>query len=1122
MHGQLVAVPTYLMLFAVIASTVVSAANCTSQTNVIIGTNQMGAITTQQDSAACCAHCSSTAGCNCWTFKTADDPKTSERLQCILKNASQCTGSSQRAFRVSGMLDGPPSPPGSVVVVPPAAPVPVNGIAEWTLTIEGIDALAATENTSSPWEALNITLDLRPPPGGAPYNATHRGFSYAGGAVWKVRAALRFPGQYSYTLTVATMGNGTMLHRSQGAAACSTAAAAQNTSVGPRGFLRPRFGKPPYRTQYEDGTLFTGLGLGDCLNDELSFLTYNETDGTAYNRSLEEYVTDYGDAGFNIFRWSNGNCAWRIEESFDGNPGRRVGNIYNATYVRELDRVFDTFREHGMSMWAVPFPKDSRNPLFPNMGNDATVYHLAQREAIERHLQYVVARWGAQTDVWSLLNEQRATDAWLSVAAGFLRSVDPYDHPITSSWNDHLNMSQIEMDSVHWYYGAKWDDTKKSARAAAEMIDTELANGKPVYFTESGNQAHNWDPNSHTRMRIRSWVAVFKSAALLWWNTAGTRTCVPCGGGNMYLGPTERSYNLILRRFADHMTDPAVEPLEVSATLPGVNAFGLQGVASNGSGTTRVIMVYLHHNASHSVNISAGVDFGAGTNLTNNCAGEWLSPSDGSTSPIQGMVTGKVPLSPPFSIDAALRLVCPLGPPVPPVPPPPSPTPQPSPGIVGGTRYKHWGTVQGANYVPSYATNDVKDIFRPGFWNATVVDRELGFAKKLAINSLRVFVGHGGYVSDNRTTFLQNYRSFQRLAKAHGLTLLVTLGTGERAAIGQCNETTEFVNTIVGAEEPGVVIAYEADNEPTGYMIGYLINCTLPALNNASRSVDVDISVGLAHVGEVDAVKDYVTTLNWHSYNGQSNGGGLYGEINELQKYVNKFSPPKQLVLTEYLARPAQPLTSAYPVLRDNSVAGYAWALIIVDCTSHWNRPVNPGDPPFQGMLWPNGSVYDDLEEGECMRTKCGTMKYVHHCCNYDGRAAADGAMMLDNLFNFSGVSNSSDWQSKVFGTPVFKLPGPREGSMRWTSTAGASVLIGPLPSGTRQIALYLPTSPSGAAFTVQLDGVQIHAGSTEANTKVWVARTVLPVQSGKLLKVTVGSTSTTTQFSIVGATLFT
>eukprot|EP01048_Picozoa_sp_COSAG05_P024439 COSAG05_NODE_5747_length_1099_cov_0.894000_1_plen_51_part_10 len=51
--------------------------------------------------------------------------------------------------------------------------------------------------------------------------------------------------------------------------------------------------------------------------------------------------------------------------------------------------------------------------------------------------------------------------------------------------------------------------------------------------------------------------------------------------------------------------------------------------------------------------------------------------------------------------------------------------------------------------MPSYSTNDVKDIFRPGFWNATVVDHELGYAKLLAVNSLRVFVSHGAYVDDN-------------------------------------------------------------------------------------------------------------------------------------------------------------------------------------------------------------------------------------------------------------------------------------------------------------------------------------------------------------------------------------
>jgi hypothetical protein len=423
----------------------------------------------------------------------------------------------------------------------------------------------------------------------------------------------------------------------------------------------------------------------------------------------------------------------------------------------------------------------------------------------------------------------------------------------------------------------------------------------------------------------------------------------------------------------------------------------------------------------------------------------------------------------------------------------------------------------------------VKDIFREGFWNATVVDRELGYASTVAVNSLRVFVTHGGYCSsgcNNTAAFMKNYQSFQKLAKARGLTLLVTLGTGERSPFGTCEETTRFVNAIVGAEINGAVIAYEADNEPSSYMIGYLTNCTLPALNAASRNPNVDISVGLAHVGEVAAVKNLVTTLNWHSYNGQNNGGGLYGEINELQKYVNKFDPPKQLVLTEWHARPAQPLAAAYPVIRDNKVAAYMWALVIVDCTSHWNRPLVPSDPPFQGLLWPNGSAYDDLEEKECLRSQCRTLRYVHHCCN---NWHANGTM-LDGLWAFSNFSNGknssgSEWQTKVFGSPVFKLPGPREGSMRWTNVSGASITIGPLPTGTKRVALYLPTSAYGCNFQVELDGKQIHSGTTfsNANESNWVGRTVLTVAEGKLLKLVVGKAlATTTKFSISGVTLFT
>ena len=102
------------------------------------------------------------------------------------------------------------------------------------------------------------------------------------------------------------------------------------------------------------------------------------------------------------------------------------------------------------------------------------------------------------------------------------------------------------------------------------------------------------------------------------------------------------------------------------------------------------------------------------------------------------------------------------------------------------------------------------------------------------------------------------------------------------------------------------------------------------------------------------------------------------GEIEQIQKLANTFSPPKPLVLTEWLARPAQPLASAYPVILKGKVAAYNWALVFVNCSTGWAKPVGPGDPPFQGMIWPNGTVFDDMEEGECMRTQCTTLRCKH------------------------------------------------------------------------------------------------------------------------------------------------
>ena len=582
-----------------------------------------------------------------------------------------------------------------VSVTPPSTsvPVPLNGIVEWSLTLSNV--------TVNPWEAVNITLDLTPPAGGKPYYAPIRGFHYRNSTEWRVRAALQNTGKFPYTLRVEW--HNLTLHVSSGSVSCSNSAPAQPKSVGPRGFLRPRLDSPPwYRTAFDDGTLFSGFGIGDCLNDNFTFPTLNESSGQQYNRNLTQYFDDYAEAGFNIFRWSDGNCAWSIVKGLDGNPNpgghgkiwRPTGNEYDEEKSMMLDTLFDTLRERGYSIWALPFAKHTRPPIFPNMGDHDTIYHEAQRQAIRNYLEYVVSRWGAQADIWSLLNEQRASTNWLIEGAAILRTVDPYKKSISSSWNDHPNVTQIEIDSMHWYYS---DDTRNSDVALVQQAWQQFAAKKPVYFTETGNRAHNWDPDSHTRMRIRSWTSFFSAVNLIWWNTAGTHHCVPCGGGNMFLGVTERQYQRVLRSFVSPMIDPAVTAMNISSSSPDARAYGLVGnaaiagsggivgVGSRGSdyGGGRIYMAYAHHFVNHTGNITTSLSFPAASYPAQGCSGKWVNPQtgaettaipsyaetqtvaqkrdggdSGSSSGIHKALAVVSFPSPPFAIDIALSLHC--------------------------------------------------------------------------------------------------------------------------------------------------------------------------------------------------------------------------------------------------------------------------------------------------------------------------------------------------------------------------------------------------------------------------------------------------------------------------------
>ena len=294
------------------------------------------------------------------------------------------------------------------------------------MDIEGLNA-TGTVKPGRIWNAASITLLLTPPAAAKPIYAPIKGYKYQQkGTEWRVKAVLRGEGTYQYKLVVEW--NDKQIYSATGTVEASSAAPAQPTSIGPKGFLRPQFHRYPYRSVYEDGTLFQGFGLGDCLNANFTFATFNTSNPKhPFDRDLDTYLNDYGEAGWKMFRWSNGNCAFSIidEHGFDGDPGNLNGNQYDDKAFVLLDQFYDALRSHGYSVWHVPFQKRNKIPMFPKMGDGNSTSHRAQRAAMFAYLDIVIARYSAQTDFWSMTNEQRTTPNWLNVLHDYVRGMSP-------------------------------------------------------------------------------------------------------------------------------------------------------------------------------------------------------------------------------------------------------------------------------------------------------------------------------------------------------------------------------------------------------------------------------------------------------------------------------------------------------------------------------------------------------------------------------------------------------------------------------------------------------------------------------------------------------------------------
>jgi hypothetical protein len=475
--------------------------------------------------------------------------------------------------------------------------------------------------------------------------------------LWKARFAPAELGKWTYSFTVTNT-------KGQKASGKGTFFCIRGKKPNP-GFVRMH-PKNPFRFVFEDGSAYFPIGTQDCWGDSSgtgSVLDQCQMEGPfrtdlkdppplpsapvfvrgpANNpQNADVYFRYFSQCGFNLFRYSPENCSFPLNRNLD---------TYLVQEGVMTDELLRYARKYGFSICYGIFGFQKA------FNNDAD--NKENMAKVKRFIKYSVDRWGAYVDFWEFLNEQKAEDHWYEITIPYLQSIDPYHHPITTSW-ERPELPGIEINAPHWYQ-QPGNELQSDAITASKAKNWKKHN-KPVIVGEHGNISDKdrkkrplgvggvWDDRSALRMRIRNWTAFFNEIVFVFWNTSGARDMHYM---NIWLGPKEREYVRAMQDFAYRLDkDVRMAPVKVSDPHT-VRAYALASEERAG--------VYLHHFTNHTKQVKG---LKITLNVPKNAKGYWYSPENAQILATVDAPKGENTFeAPAFVVDLAL-LITPDGPP---------------------------------------------------------------------------------------------------------------------------------------------------------------------------------------------------------------------------------------------------------------------------------------------------------------------------------------------------------------------------------------------------------------------------------------------------------------------------
>lgn len=288
--------------------------------------------------------------------------------------------------------------------------------------------------------------------------------------------------------------------------------------------------------------------------------------------------------------------------------------------------------------------------------------------------------------------------------------------------------------------------------------------------------------------------------------------------------------------------------------------------------------------------------------------------------------------------------------------------------------------IRGTNYVPSYARNDVQ-IWMD--YDSKIIDRELGIAARLKLNSVRIFLQYAVYKHDPKL-FLERYENFLSLCKKHNIRAMVVvfdscfgdfpvlenyqdkdwMANPGQNMIGpeHWDELEKYVQDVVGAyRNDERIVMWDVMNEPY---------CTKYANNEKDRKkistfldhfIDVvkqndpthPCTVGFMFSRFIPDVVDKIDILGWHNYTGDMDA--LRADIHYVKELGQKHGKP--IHISEIARRDSnQHFSKFMPVLREEKIGWYFWELML------GKTQFSRGPNPIQGVITTDGKSFDPKE----------------------------------------------------------------------------------------------------------------------------------------------------------------